>query len=89
MNRPNTSFTTTQQEWCYDATSTYGCTNRMIALVLLGKTEMSGEQLDEILSQVGMVQDDPTWSCKEWAFSAIEVSWPSYTECNGLCRARS
>jgi hypothetical protein len=73
LNRPNTDFAT-QQEWRYEVTTTYGRTNRMVALVLLGKTEISGEQLDVILSQVGIVQDDPTWSCKTWALCAIEVS---------------
>lgn len=88
MNRPNTDFTT-QQEWQYDGTTTHGRTNRMMALVLLGKTENDGEHLNEILSQVEMVQDDPSWSCKEWVFSAIEVSGPSYFECDGLCSTRS
>ena len=88
MNRPNTNFTT-QQEWQYDATTTYTRTTRMTALVLLGKTESSGEQLNEILSRVEMVQDDPSWSCKEWACSAIEVSEPSYAKYDSLCSARS
>ncbi|KIN98250.1 hypothetical protein M404DRAFT_853188 [Pisolithus tinctorius Marx 270] len=72
MNRPNPAYAT-QQEWQYKPAIVPGRTTRLLALVLLGKTQRSGEDISNILTAVELVQDDPSWTCKEWVFGAIEV----------------
>ena len=77
MNIPNPAYVT-MQEWQYQALLVLGRTTRLIALVLLGKTVKSGEEIGQILTAVDIVQDNPSWTCKEWVFSAIEVSQLSH-----------
>ena len=72
-NKPNPAYAV-QQEWQYEALKVSGRTSRLIALVLLGKTERTGEDIGNVLTEVELVQNDSSWTCKEWVFSAIEVS---------------
>ena len=73
MNRPNPGRPT-QQEWKYESLQVIGRTGRLLSLALLDKTEKSGEEVSEMLRAVEVVQDDMSWNCKSWTFSAIEVS---------------
>ena len=73
MNKPNPSRPTSQ-EWKYEPLQVIGRTGRLLALGLLGKTEKSGRAISEMLRAVELVQDDTSWNCKSWAFSAIEAS---------------
>jgi hypothetical protein len=65
------------QEWHHQAIIVSSCANRLIALVLLGKTEKRGEEIGHIL-KADIVWDNPSWTCKEWVFSAVEVSQLSH-----------
>lgn len=71
MNRPNPNRPSTQQEWVYDPLQIIGRTSRLLALVLLGKTEVSGEELSEMLDAVEMTQDDRNWDCTTWTLGAV------------------
>ena len=73
MNRPNPSRLT-QQEWRYEPLQVIGRTGRLLSLALLDKTEKGGEEVSEMLRNVEVVQDDISWNCKSWTFSAIEAS---------------
>lgn len=73
MNRPNPGCQT-HQEWKYEPLQVIGRTGRLLSLVLLDKTEKSGEEVSEMLRNVKVLQDDTSWNCKSWTFSAIEAS---------------
>lgn len=73
MNKPKSSRPT-QQEWKYEPLEVIGRTGRLLALALLDKTETSGEDVSETLRAVEVVQDDMSWNCRTWTFSAIEAS---------------
>ena len=73
MNKPKSSRPT-QQEWKYEPLEVIGRTGRLLALALLDKTETSGEEVSETLRAVEVVQDDMSWNCRTWTFSAIEAS---------------
>jgi hypothetical protein len=72
MNRPNPNRLT-QQEWKYEPLQVIGRTGRLLSLALLDKTEKSGEEVSEMLRNVEVVQDDMSWNCKSWTFSAIKA----------------
>ncbi|KAJ8469979.1 hypothetical protein ONZ45_g16707 [Pleurotus djamor] len=72
INRPDPSRRI-QQRWDYEGDAVPARTPRILALVLLGKTEMSGRSVSDLLgAYVKPKQDDPMWNCKLWVFSAIE-----------------
>ncbi|KAH7913240.1 hypothetical protein BJ138DRAFT_1146455 [Hygrophoropsis aurantiaca] len=72
MNRPDPNRIS-QQEWVYESIQVFGRTSRLLALALLGKTEMDDNELSDLLASVKLVQDDANWNCRSWVFSAIEV----------------
>ena len=73
MNKPKSSRPT-QQERKYEPLEVIGRTGRLLALALLNKTETSGEDVSETLKAIEVVQDDMSWNCRTWTFSAIEAS---------------
>ena len=76
MNRANPSRQILHH-WHYEAAICYGRTERISALCLLNKTQKNGEEISEVLRFIELVQDDPNWNCKSWAFSAIGASQAS------------
>ena len=64
----------TQQEWKYDPLQVICRTERLVSLVLLDKTKKSGEEVCEMLRVIEVVQNDMSWNCKSWVFSAIKAS---------------
>ncbi|KMP01168.1 hypothetical protein DIZ76_011384 [Coccidioides immitis] len=44
---------------------------KLLALVLVGKVEKSGQELEDSLQKVPVVQDDPSWRCRTWTTSAM------------------
>lgn len=75
-NRPNPTRPT-GEEWVYDPVQIARRTGRLGALVLLGKTKMSGKTLSKRLRVVELTQDDINWNCTSWTTSAIRASSPS------------
>lgn len=60
--------------WNYRPQSVCSRTGRLGALVFLGKTVMSADDLKDMLVSVPIVQGDSSWTCKSWTFSAIQAS---------------
>ncbi|KAK0452662.1 hypothetical protein EV421DRAFT_1898379 [Armillaria borealis] len=59
--------------WKYEMQRVQNRTIRIQGVQLVGKLDknLGGEALDEILRQVTVVQDDPSWVCHNWVFDAI------------------
>ena len=73
INRPDTSRAN-QEEWVYNPQQTDGRTSRLMALILLGKTEANGQELSEMLGAVEVVQDVSNWNCTSWTLSTVQAS---------------
>jgi hypothetical protein len=73
MNRINPTRRT-QEEWEYEPLLVAGRPSRLLALVLLSKTELSGRELSEMLRAVEVIQDDTNWNCRTWTLSAAQAS---------------
>ncbi|PBK68712.1 hypothetical protein ARMSODRAFT_957762 [Armillaria solidipes] len=61
--------------WKYEMQRVQNRTIRVQGVQLVGKLDknLGGEALDEILRQVTVVQDEPSWICHNWVFDAITV----------------
>ncbi|KAJ8469982.1 hypothetical protein ONZ45_g16708 [Pleurotus djamor] len=71
LNRPDPSRPGGER-WDYEAGPIESRPSRLLALALLGKTEMSGQSLGELVKKVGLKQDDDQWSCVSWVEDAVE-----------------
>lgn len=62
-------------EWQYEINDVQSRTHRCVAYVLLGKRQptVTLEQLDEWFKAVPLVQGDPNWRCRHWAWAAMDV----------------
>ncbi|KAH9949240.1 hypothetical protein B0H21DRAFT_144452 [Amylocystis lapponica] len=61
-----------RQDWVFDVVILGSRTTRMLALVLLGKTQRNCEDFSEPLASAPIVQDDVGWTCENWVFGAVQ-----------------
>ncbi len=68
-------LTSKKEIWKYEMQRVQNRTIRVQGVQLVGKLDknLGGEALDEILRQITVVQDDPSWVCHNWVFDAITV----------------
>lgn len=67
--------TSKKEIWKYEMQRVQNRTIRVQGVQLVGKLDknLGGLALDEILRQVTVVQDEPSWICQNWVFDAITV----------------
>ena len=48
-------------------------TLRLVSVLYLGKVASKKNVFQDALKTVPIVQDDPTWRCRHWVWSAVQV----------------
>ncbi|KAJ7209170.1 hypothetical protein GGX14DRAFT_499352 [Mycena pura] len=63
-----------RQLWQYDEKSAFARTDKLVAVMLLGKlpTSWNRQAVSELLRAVPVVQDNPQWRCRHWVWAAID-----------------
>ena len=65
--------------WVFEARKSYSRSTRLAGVLLLGKVphSASDQDIETILRSVpmkGTVAEDPSWRCRHWVWTALDVS---------------
>ncbi|KAJ7204627.1 hypothetical protein B0H12DRAFT_468095 [Mycena haematopus] len=60
-----------KEVWKYEDRDTIFRTEKLVAVLLLGKVG-NKKDLDDLLEAIPLVQDDPQWRCRHWVWAAID-----------------